>query len=67
MPIPSVDDPATIDPWVETFDELLGDPAERKRLSTLSLARAENFLVQTIGPQWLELVDELLGPATTAR
>jgi glycosyltransferase involved in cell wall biosynthesis len=61
MPIPAVDDPATIGPWVDTLDRLLGDAAERKRLSALSLARAEDFSRDTIAPQWLALIDELLG------
>ncbi len=66
MPIPAVGDPATIDPWVETLDRLLGDPAERERLAALSLARAEDFSRDTIGPQWLALIDSLIGPSATS-
>ena len=68
MPIPAVGDQASIDPWVETLDRLLGDSAELKRLAATSLARAEDFSRDTIGPQWLALIDELLGlpPATSA-
>ena len=66
MPIPAVDDPATIDPWVETLDRLLGDPAERSRLAALSLARAEDFSRDTIAPQWLALIDSLIGPSATS-
>ena len=62
MPIPSVEDSATIDPWVETLDRLLGDPAERERMAAASPARAEDFSRDTIGPQWLALIDELLNP-----
>jgi glycosyltransferase involved in cell wall biosynthesis len=67
LPIPAVGDPATIDPWVETLDRLLGDPTERKRLATLSLARADDFSRKVVGSQWLALVDELLDatPATS--
>jgi len=61
MPIPSVGDLTAIDQWVATLDELLGDSAERKRLAALSLARADDFSLHTIGPQWLGLVDDLLG------
>lgn len=60
MPIPAVDDRAMIDPWVDTLDRLLGDPAELKRLAALSLARAEDFSYEAIAPQWLALIDELL-------
>ena len=68
MPIPAVGDQASIDPWVDTLDRLLGSPAELKRLAAKSLARAEDFSRDTIGPQWLALIDELLGepPATSA-
>ena len=66
MPIPAVGDPATIDPWVETLDRLLGDPAELKRLAALSLARAEDFSRDTIAPQWLALIDSLIGPSATS-
>ena len=66
MPIPSVGDPATIDPWVATLDRLLGDPAERARLSSASLARADDFSREKIAPQWFALIDELLGDATSA-
>ena len=68
MPIPAVGDPASLDPWVDTLDRLLGDPAELARMVAKSLARAENFSRDVIGPQWLALVDELLGvpPATSA-
>ena len=61
MPIPAVGDQATIVPWVETLDRLLGDQAARSRLAAKSLARAEDFSRDVIGPQWLALVDELLG------
>lgn len=60
MPIPAVGDPATIDPWVDTLDRLLGNSAERKRLAARALARAEDFSRDTIAPQWLALIDELL-------
>lgn len=66
MPIPAVGDPATIDPWVDTLDRLLGDPAERQRLAALSLARAEDFSRDTIAPQWLALIDSLIGPPATS-
>ena len=68
MPIPAVGDQASIDPWVETLDRLLGDSAELKRLAAKSLARAEDFSRDTIAPQWLALIDELLEspPATSA-
>ena len=65
MPIPAVGDQASIDPWVETLDQLLGDSAELKRLAATSLARAEDFSRDTIGPQWLALIDELLGASPT--
>ena len=65
MPIPAVGDQASIDPWVETLDRLLGDSAELKRLAATSLARAEDFSRETIGPQWLALIDELLGASPT--
>ena len=67
MPIPVVGDQATLDPWVETLDRLFDDPAERARLAAVSLARAEDFSREKIGPQWLALIDELLAsPATSA-
>ena len=67
MPIPVVGDQATLDPWVDTLDRLFGDPAERARLAAVSLARAEDFSREKIGPQWLALIDELLAsPATSA-
>ena len=68
MPIPAVGDLATIDPWVETLDRLLGDPDEREAMAAKSLARAEDFTRDKIGAQWLALVDELLesSPATSA-
>ncbi len=66
MPIPAAGDAATLDPWVETIDRLLGDSGERKRLAAASLARAEDFSREKIGPQWLALVDELLVEATSA-
>ena len=67
MPIPVVGDQATLDPWVETLDRLLGDPAECARLAAVSLARAEDFSREKIGPQWLALIDEFLAaPATSA-
>ena len=66
MPIPTDGDRATLDPWVDTIDRLLGAPAERERLATLSLARAEDFARDRIGPQWLALVDELIGPPITS-
>lgn len=67
MPIPAVGDPATIDPWVETLDHLLGDSDALRRLAATSLARAEDFSRETIAPQWLALIDELLGlPPTTS-
>lgn len=64
MPIPSADMPATLAPWVDTLDRLLGDRAERKRLAALSLARADDFSREKIGPQWLALIEELV--ATTS-
>lgn len=64
MPVPVEGDPSTLDPWVETLDRLLGDPAERRRLAASSLARADDFSRAKIGPQWLALVDELV--ATSA-
>lgn len=66
MPIPLAGDPASLDPWVETLDHLLGDAAERKRLAARSLARADDFSIQRIGPQWLALVEELVGPSATS-
>ncbi|HEV2043146.1 MAG TPA: glycosyltransferase, partial [Sphingomicrobium sp.] len=60
MPIPAVGEQATIDPWVETLDRLLGDSAERERMAAASLARAEDFSRDTIAPQWLALIDEML-------
>ena len=67
MPIPAVGDQATLDPWVETLDRLLGDPAERARLSAVSLARAEDFSREKVGPQWFALINELLAaPVTSA-
>lgn len=68
LPIPAVGDRATITPWVDTLDRLLGDQDERERLAALSLARAEHFSREVIGPQWFALIDELLGspPATSA-
>lgn len=68
MPIPAVGDQASIAPWVETLDQLLGDQAMRQRMAAKSLARAEDFSRDVIGPQWLALIDELLcvSPATSA-
>ena len=67
LPVPAVGDPASTDPWVDTLDRLLGDSAELKRLAAKSLARAEDFSRDVIGPQWLALVDELIGsPQTSA-
>ena len=67
MPIPTVGDQASIDPWVETLDRLLKEPVELERMAGKSLARAENFSREIIGPQWLALVDELLArPAITS-
>ena len=68
MPIPAVGDQASLDPWIETLDHLLGDHAERERMAAKSLVRAEDFSRDKIGPQWLALVDELLEspPATAA-
>ena len=68
MPLPAVGDQALIDPWVDTLDQLLGDQATRKRMAASSLARAEDFSRDTIAPQWLALIDELLEspPATSA-
>jgi hypothetical protein len=66
MPIPTDGDQATLDPWVDTLDRLLGHPAERERMAALSLARAQDFSLATIGPQWLALVDELTAPPTTS-
>ncbi|MEO5577972.1 MAG: glycosyltransferase, partial [Sphingomicrobium sp.] len=66
MPVPAVGDRASLDPWVETLDRLLGDRAELKRMAAKSLARAEDFSRDKIGPQWLALVDELLAPTTSA-
>lgn len=66
MPIPVADNPSTLAPWVQTLDRLLGDPAERARLTALSLARADDFSIDRVGPQWLALVEELVGPPATA-
>jgi len=68
MPIPNEDDAATIGVWVDALETLLGDEAARQRMAALSLARAEDFSRDTIGPQWLALIDKLLGsaPATSA-
>lgn len=67
MPIPVEGDPLTLDPWVETLDRLLGDRAERDRLAARSLARAEAFSLEAVGPQWLALVEELIAsPAASA-
>ena len=68
MPIPAVGDPATIATWVETLERLLGDQPERREMAARSLARAEHFSRDVIGPQWLALIDELLAgePATSA-
>jgi glycosyltransferase involved in cell wall biosynthesis len=60
MPIPLVGDQASIDQWVTILDRLLGDAAERQRMAAASLARAEHFTREKIGPQWLTLVDDLL-------
>lgn len=65
MPIPATGDPATLDAWVETLDHLIGNPEERARLATASLSRSEHFSREKIGPQWLALMDELLGEATS--
>lgn len=64
MPIPTVGDQESLDPWVDTLDRLLGDHAELKRLAAISLARAKDFSREKIGPQWLALADELIGPAS---
>ncbi len=60
MPIPAIGDPASIAAWVDSLDQLLGDPATRRRMTDRSLARAEDFSRDAIGPQWFELVDKLL-------
>ena len=65
MPIPEVADQTTIDPWVETLDRLLGDSAELRMLAATSLARAEDFSRDRIAPQWLALIDDLLGTSPT--
>ncbi len=64
MPIPVLDDSETIATWVDQLDRLLGNEDELRRMSQQSLARAEDFSREKIGPQWLALVDELL--ATSA-
>ncbi len=66
MPIPKVHVSATIAVWVEGLDRLLADEDRRKRMIAQSLARAEDFTRETIGNQWLALVDELITPDPTA-
>lgn len=67
MPIPAVGAEATIAPWVDTFDRLLGDEPARREMAARSLARADDFSREKIGPQWLALIDELLaGEAATS-
>ncbi len=68
MPILELCEQATIAAWVNKLDSLLADEVERNRLAAKSLARAEDFSRNVIAPQWLALVDELLGaqPATSA-
>lgn len=66
LPIPVAGGAATIAPWVETVGRLLDDPAERQRLASRSLARAKDFSLETIGPQWLALVDEVIGMTATS-
>lgn len=64
LPVPAVGDPASLRSWVQTLDRLLADPSNRERLAGRSLARAEDFSSERIGPQWLALIDGLL--ATTS-
>lgn len=68
MPIPVVRDPASIDSWVVTLERLLGDADERQRMAAMSIKRAGDFTIEKIGPQWTELIAELLEspPATVA-
>ena len=44
-----------------------GSPSNRSSVSThaVIVARAEDFSRETIGPQWLALIDELLGASPT--
>ena len=67
MPIPSIGNSATIDSWVGTIDRLLSNPDVRAQMASTSLARAEDFSRDVIAPQWLALVDDLIGaPATSS-
>lgn len=60
MPVPAVGDQASLEPWVETLDELLGDRAKRDQMAVRSRARGEDFSRDIVGAQWLALIDELL-------
>jgi glycosyltransferase involved in cell wall biosynthesis len=60
LPIPAEQDRTSVDIWVETLDELLGDERERQRMAARSLARSQDFTRDKVGAQWLELVAELI-------
>lgn len=46
--------------WVETLDQLIGNPAEMRMLSNAALGRVSDFSEEKILPRWRALFDELL-------
>ena len=59
--MPLLDNAAGVEVWVKALAGLLGDEADRGRLSRSGRLRALDFSAARILPQWLELIGGLVG------